>query len=181
MTDGTPAGTRSLASDILGFPLPGAPWANDPAELNLVDDKLVFVGTQASGAGREVFAYNAPGPHVIDFGLSGSGQSLRASTPKLGATLTIRGFAAPTGVSLLSYQIGTPQPSKALVAANSVAWLDPLNSQILSITNTPDWTYQTMLPNTAALAGLKVTCQSWTYTGSLPVETSNGLLLVLGQ
>jgi hypothetical protein len=181
VTDGTPAGTRSLASDILGFPLPGAPWANDPAELNLVDDKLVFVGTQASGAGREVFAYNAPGPHVIDLGLSGSGQSLRASTPKLGATLTIRGFAAPTGVSLLSYQIGTPQPSKALVAANSVAWLDPLNSQILSITNTPDWTYQTMLPNTATLAGLKVTCQSWTYTGSLPVETSNGLLLVLGQ
>ena len=175
VTDGTPAGTHTLASVMGPSAVNGAPWASEPRELTLVGGKLAFVGEDAQGNAKAYTIANI-GAHALDLGPHSGGPTLHASTPKLGQTLALRGYRAEGQGNVFMWP-GAPRALALPLAPGSLAWLDPLASVFLGRTTTPDWTLSVPLPAAPALVGSFATVQAFS---NAPVPSAtNGVLLVL--
>ena len=161
--------------------LSAAPVDSDPNQLRLVDGDLLFVASQPSGVGIELFRSPAVGGYVQDLGLSGSGQQLSSEVALIGGSVTIYGANAPAGTSYLGYGPSLPLPTTTSVVPGNAAWIAPGSAAIAMITQTPSWSYTTTLPPNPALVGLQYTFQSWSVNGGLPATTSNGLQFVIGS
>lgn len=175
VTDGTPAGTHTLASVMGPSGVNGAPWASEPRELTLVGGKLAFIGEDAQGNAKAYTIANI-GAHALDLGPHSGGPTLDASTPRLGQTLALRGYRAEGQGNVFMWP-GAPRALALPLAPGSLAWLDPQASVFLGRTTTPDWTLSVPLPAAPALVGSFATVQAFS---NAPVPAaSNGVLLVL--
>ena len=182
-SNGTVQGT-GLVCDVTpetSASLSAAPVDSEPNQLRLVDGDLLFVASQPSGVGTEVFRSQAVGGYVQDLGLSGSGQQLSSEVALLGGSVTIFGANAPAGASYLVYGPSQPFPTSTSVQPGNAAWIAPAGAVIATVTQTPSWSYTTPVPANPALLGLQYTFQSWSVSGGFPATTSNGLQFVVGQ
>ncbi|MDF1799502.1 MAG: hypothetical protein P1V81_10030 [Planctomycetota bacterium] len=185
-SDGTQAGTQVVADvfpgDNTSFFSP-SPNKSKPSDLVLVDGALMFSAYNGYTVGREVFRLDDIGAYAQDLGRGssgGSGQWIEATPPALGQTITVRGWNAPSG-SILALDLMPQAPTSAFTVGQDVAWMSPLTAIPLSLTTAPSWTWSLPLPLDLALVGTAFSLQSWTpVAGTLPAETSNGVMLVPG-
>ncbi len=149
-----------------------------------MDGALMFAATDGFTVGREVFRLDDVGAYAQDLGAGdsgGSGQWIESSAPTLGQTVTVRGWNAPFG-SVLALDLMPLAPSGAFVVAPSISWMSPFTAIPLAVTTAPNWTWSVPLPADPALHGVAFGLQSWTPVGgTLPAETSNGVMLVIGD
>lgn len=175
LTDGTAAGTHMVCD------LAPGPDSSFPTNLLLADGKLFFSAITQS-AGAELFSIPVAAPYVQPMGSSGSGSSLMASTPQMGATMTISAANVETGTySLLVASAPTGGPTSFLTAPNSASWIDPNSASLLGLFSTTDWSMNIYIPLTPSLVGVQVNMQNFILPGAtFPAETSNALSVVLG-
>ena len=177
LTDGTVAGTRTLASVMPASSVAGTPWTSEPRELTLVGGKLAFIGEDPQGNAKAYTVSNI-GSHALDLGPHSGGPTLHASPPKLGQTLTLYGNHAQGMGNVLMYP-GEPRALALPLAPGSLAWLDPLSSVSLGRTTSSNWSLSITLPASPALVGSFATVQAFS-NAPVPVAT-NGVMLILGS
>ncbi len=155
---------------------------SDVGHLTLCNGSLYFVATGPDGD-RELWQYDLPDAHVLDLPFGGSGASLSATPPQLGAMLTLTVDDAPAGaVAVLAMSAPVADPLGVFVEVGNAVWIDPLAFTVLTASAAPTFTHTAPIPNQPALAGAQVNVQAWFLPPSvLPVTTSNGLRLVLGN
>jgi ELWxxDGT repeat protein len=174
-TDGTPMGTRLELTDARFL----------HAHLG-----SIFVERPSATIGWEPYVLD-PGALAHEVG-HGCGDvlrvpSLHSTRPRLGASVTLRGAAAPTpGVGALALgMIADPPLRLGPSQGTCVAYIELSSASIVSLfpTNTPTWTWTLPLPNVSALEGISIGAQAFfgPSANTAGFEVSNGVYLTLGN
>ena len=161
--------------------IPG-PDSGIPSLLTLSDGDLFFKARDAADE-YELYRYTLPGAHTLDLGFSGGGAQLEVSPPVVGlsVTATVAG-GPPNSIGLLAISAPLSLPSGAFVEPGHTLWVDAWSYSILSSSLATGWSTTLPIPNQPSFVGLQLNAQAWFLPPQLlPVATSNGVRLVLGN
>jgi len=174
-------GLTQLVADLV----PG-PSGSDPKLLTLANGDLFF-RAHDSTLEDEFYRYSFPGAHALeltsDYGFGSGGAQLTATPPILGQSATATISNGPIGsIGILLMSPSPHAPTSALVEAGQLLWVDPLSFSNLSTSLLPSWSVTYAIPNQPSLLGAAVNLQALFLPSLiLPVATSNGLRLTLGN